>query len=129
MKLTEPITAEEMAAVYPRDTRGMETTELESLVRLEERVLRSMYGVTSTRPAHDLILRDAMIAAWPSFIQQIRNVATETAGANSHTVTFNRSGGSGHGSADLTFPSFIGNMLASIVDPNAQPNTITQLVR
>jgi hypothetical protein len=129
MDLTSPVSDVEIVAAFPRDTRGMaggEGSELAVLLRLEERALRTQFGVTATDADTDAVLKDAMLAAWPSFIQQVRQEASVQATADGHDVTYNRAG-----VIDFTFPSFIGAMLRTVADPDSvssAPST-TQLVR
>lgn len=129
MELTAPLTPTQLQAAYPRDTRNMSAAaggELEILLRLEERALRSQFGVTTVDAATNKILADAMLAAWPSFFQQLRQVASETAGADSHSVTYNRSG-----VVDFAFPHWVGAMLAGVADSAEIPGvpSYTQLTR
>lgn len=126
MDLTSPLIVADVQTTYPRDTRGMVASEIEELLRIEERALRTLYGVTSQTAATDAVLRDALLAAWPSFLQQIRQVAQETAGAASYSVTYNRAG-----VIDFTFPSFVAAMLSSVADAEDRPGapSTTQLVR
>ena len=126
IELTNPLDAATLRTVYPRDLRAMEDGELAALLRLEERALRSQFGVTGTDAATDTVLLDAMLAAWPSFLQQVRQVAQEQAGADSFQVTYNRAG-----VIDFVFPAFLGAMLASASDPDDVPPgvPVTQLTR
>ena len=126
MELTYPLLPDELQSAYPRDTRGMADGELDALLRIEERALRTLYGVVGTDSATNEILADAMLAAWPSFLQQVRQVASEDAGADTYRVTFNRPG-----VIDFQFPPFIGTILASVADAaeTAFTPAVTQWVR
>lgn len=126
MTLTVPLLPSDLRTAYPRDTRGMEDTELTVLLRLEERALRNQFGVTDTREDTGAVLADAMLLAWPSFWQQVQQVAQEQTGATSYTVTYNRAG-----ATDFAFPAFVGAMLSGVADPAAVPAApaVTQLVR
>lgn len=126
MEYTSPLAVTELRVVYPRDTRAMADEELDALLRLEERALRTQFGVTSTAGAINDALADAMLAAWPSFLQQLRQVASEDAGADGYRVTYNRPG-----VIDFAFPAFIGTMLAGIADSAAgiSAPSVTELVR
>ncbi|MBW3631051.1 MAG: hypothetical protein KY464_17400 [Gemmatimonadetes bacterium] len=129
MELTAPVSPAQLQLVYPRDTRGMSATpggELEQLLRLEERTLRSLYGVVAVDADSSAALADAMLAAWPSFIQQVRQVASEDTGSARSGVTYNRPG-----VIDFAFPSFVGTILASVADPAEilSAPAVTQLVR
>lgn len=125
MKLTDPVEIYDLRDAYPRDTHGMEDSELLVLLRIEERALRSTYGVVSTGAETDAALADAMLAAWPSFRAQVRQVAQESANAEGASVTYAKKGD------EFTFPGFIGRMLESYADPDrsAAAPSVTQLVR
>lgn len=126
MNLTSPLIVQDIRTFFERDARGKADEEIDEWLRVEERALRTLYGVTRTDTEADAVMRDAMLAAWPSFIQQVRQVASETAGASSYSVTFNRAGGS-----DFAFPSFVAAMLGGVADAavaHSAPSS-TQLVR
>jgi hypothetical protein len=122
MTLTAPVLAADLQLAYPRDTRGMEAGELDALLRLEERALRSQYRVSDTTAETDAVLADAMKAAWPTFLQQVRNVAAEDVNADGVSVNYSRAG-----VVDFAFPKFIAAMLAPYADASGT-NTI-RLVR
>lgn len=126
MKLTTPLLPEDLRLAFPRDTRGMADGELESLLRVEERALRTQFGVIGTDAATSEALMDALLVAWPSFLQQVRQEASIQTGADSHQVTYNRAG-----VIDFTFPAFVGTILARVADAAeiAAAAAVTQLVR
>lgn len=124
--LTTPLTAEGLRAAHAQLLRGIEDPQLEVWLRIQERALRSQYRVLSTAAECDVALADAMIASWPSFMQQVRQVAQETASVDSHQVTYNRPG-----VIDFAFPAFVGSMVSEFVEEDdalAAPTT-TELVR
>lgn len=129
MELTSPLSVADLVAAFPRDTRSMgagEGGELEVLLRVEERSLRAQFGVTGTDADTNAVLKDAMLAAWPSFLQQVRQEASVQTSADGATVTYNRAG-----VIDFTFPSFVAGMLRTVADADAvsaAPSS-TQLVR
>lgn len=126
MDLTSPLLAEDIQTAFPRDSRGMGAAEIEELLRVEEHALRTLYGVTRKDAEASEALRNAMIAAWPSFLQQVRQVASETAGAATYQVTYNRAG-----VIDFVFPSFVGTILSGVAEVGAAASapSSTQLVR
>lgn len=123
MELTHPASSEDIRTAYPRDTRGMELAEISVLLRACERAIRAQFGVVRTDEAADGPMRDAIIAAWPSFIQQVRQVKAESVGTDSASVTY--------GSGDIAFPGFIGMILFGVMDETAAryAPSYTQLVR
>ena len=94
MDLTNPLSVAQLRAAFPRDTRGMEDDELLVLLEVEEHAIRSQYAVIRTDADSADPLRRALIAAWPSFLIQVRQIAQQTAGAANYSVTFNRSAAS-----------------------------------
>lgn len=128
MELSTPVSPEQLQLVFPRDTRGMSAVpggELEQLLRLEERAIRTLYGVVATDEDTNLVLADAMLAAWPSFLQQVRQVASEDSGATRAGVTYRT------GVGDFSFPSFVGTILSRVADGAEGPGApaVTQWVR
>ena len=126
MDLTNPLSVAQLRVAFPRDTRGMEDAELLVLLEVEEHAIRSQYAVIRTDADATDPLRRALIAAWPSFLIQVRQIAQQTAGAANYSVTFNRSG-----VIDFTVPAFLGSILADLVEvewPHQAPST-TELVR
>jgi len=126
VNLTSPISVNEIRSAYPRDTRGMEEAEIATYLEDLEFALRRTYGVVRTDHEADGALRFAMRRAWPSFLQQVHQIASVDASTNGHSVTYNRPG-----IVDLAFPKFIGDMLASVSDADLIqriPST-TELVR
>lgn len=125
-ELTNPVTAEQLRAAFPRSLRAVEDAELTVWLGIEEHALRSQFGVTDTSDDADVALRHAMIIAWPSFHAQVRQVSQETSSTDQHSVTYARAG-----VLDFTFPSFVSSILREFADAESAatgPST-TDLVR
>lgn len=123
--LTNPVEPGHLRAAYPRLLNAIGDEELLIWLPIEERALRSAFGVTDLKPATDQLLRDAMIAAWPAFQQQIRQVSSESTSTRGNSTTYAK------GEQSFAFPAFIGGMLAGVIDDDASlaaPST-TELVR
>lgn len=109
-----PVSVDEMRAAFPRDTQGMETTELRALLDLEESALRAEFGVSSTEIDVDEPLSRAMRIGWPSFLLQVRQIASEQTSATGYTVTAARAG-----VIDFAWPSAIRAILTPVSDAAA----------
>lgn len=122
--LTNPVDADDLRAAFPRALNAVGDAELEIWLEIEERAIRTQYGVTADTTKSDDILYAAMIAAWPSFQQQVRNVSSESASTRGSSINYGKGG-------DFEFPPFIGSMLSLIANTDdfpAAPST-TELVR
>lgn len=123
--LTHPVDASDLREAYPRALRAVEDGEIDIWLEILEDALRRRYGVltTSADERAEAALRRAMLACWPSFYHQVRNITSERASVDGHTVEY--------GLADnrsFEFPAFVGNMLADFGTGAAGPTT-TLLVR
>lgn len=126
MELTQPVTTEDLRAAYPRDTANMEVGELAVMLEIYEDALRSSFGISRTDEDADQALRRAMLLGWPSFVVQVRQVSSMTAGTERFQAVYNRAG-----VVDFEWPSFVRLVLSRVGDPTvaaAAPH-ITQLVR
>jgi len=123
--LTEPVASDDLTAAYPRSTRGMSATEIETKLRILERALRSTYCILDQSSDCDSVLADAMIAAWPSFLVQLEQVASKQTSPDSHAVRYATA------STKFDFPAIIGTMLGDYVDVDAvgAPPSTTKLER
>lgn len=121
--LSHPISADEVRAAFPRALAAVGDTELEVWVETAEYVIRSQFNVTRRDAESDEALRRAVVAAWPSFMQQVRNVSTESSSAEGHSVTYAR------GERDtFAFPAIVSTILRRVTDDADAPTT-TELVR
>lgn len=112
MTLTMPVTPGDVRAAYPRETQGMEESEIAMLLRTEEQALRAQYRVSRTDTEADDALGGAMLAAWPAFLQQVRGIAAESVGTDGASVSYGSAGG-------FRFPGFLAAMLSGIADGSA----------
>lgn len=125
MDLTKPLEVADLRAAFPRDTIAMEGGELGALLDVEEHALRADFGISSTGEAVDEVLARAMIAAWPVFLQQVRNVSQESVGS-SISVTYAQAS-----SVSFEWPGFVATILGefSDADSSAAGPATTKLVR
>lgn len=127
IQLTSPLGADELRLAFPRALRAVDDTELEVWLEIEEQALRAQFGVTERSADSDTALRRAMLAAWPSFHAQVRQIAQESTSTDGHSVTYARA----RADQDFAFPAFVATILADYVDADAStsaPST-TELVR
>jgi hypothetical protein len=123
MELTSPVEVYDLHDAHP-ETRAEPNETLLSLLEVLERVLRAEFSVQRTDDVATAALRAAMLAGWPSFRHQIRQVSQETIGTESYSMTVARAG-----SAEFVWPRLIGSLLAGVADQGAVPPAVTYLVR
>jgi hypothetical protein len=105
--LTQPLRATDIRAAHPRSLLAVTDEEIDTWLPILESALRSQYTITQMDSSTDEVLGMAMIAAWPSFQQQIRNVANEGASPEGYNATYG---------AKFTFPAVVGVILAPVSD-------------
>lgn len=123
--LSHPVSVDDLREAFPRALLASADVELARWLDIEERALRSQYGVTALTQAADGALADAMIFAWPSFQQQVRNIAQESASPDGHSVTYAQA----QKDKAFTFPSALTLMLGPFADEGSAAPSTTELVR
>jgi hypothetical protein len=111
--ITNPLTVPRLTAAYPRATRGMGEPEIHAFLEMLEHALRSQFGVTSSSAITNTALSRAMLAAWPSFLIQIRQITSESTNAEGSSTTYATSADS------FAFPAFVSTVLAPFIDADA----------
>ncbi len=119
--LSRPTSVDDLRAAYPRALLASEDDELELWLDIAEHALRSHFHVTELSSDIDDALGRAIIAAWPSLQQQVRQIAQESASPDGHSVSYAR------GEESFNFPPFLSVMLGAY-GPGDAPTT-TELVR
>lgn len=107
--LTEPIIPADLRTAYPDEVRGMDDDQLRALLQVHEYALRAQYRVTRVDADSDAAIAAAIIASWPSLLQQVRSVASESVGIGSASVVYGQTGA-------LQFPRVVSSMLHPVSD-------------
>lgn len=123
--LTHPLAAADLREAYPRALRAVKDTEVDIWLEILEDALRTRYGVrtTSTDQRGEAALRRAMIACWPSFYHQVRNLSSERTSVDGYSAEYGR-----EKNRDFDFPGFLSSILGPFGTGEAGPTT-TELVR
>lgn len=107
-ELTTPLTPSEVRTAHA-EAQGLSDGTIGTLLRIAERAIRAQYHVSRTDAEADATLGDAILAAWPTFVVQVRNIASESVGTDGASVTYAVP-------LDLRWPTFLSAMLASVSD-------------
>lgn len=126
MELTTPLAPADLRAALPREVTGMEDAEIQPQLEILEHALRAQFGVVGVDADTDEVLARAMVAAWPSFRAQLRQVSQEESSASGSQVSYARAG-----VLDFVWPAFVGSILAGVsrAASSAAAPAVTELVR
>lgn len=122
--LTRPLHAD-LAAVRNanREARTLTDPELTALLELEERVIRSDFGVYGTDADTNEALGPAMLAGFSSFRKQMAQTTHETVGSDTYSYNV----------GVVEWPRMVGLILGPVIDYDAaaelQGPSVTSLVR